>query len=610
MCGIIGYIGDQASAPIIIKGLKRLEYRGYDSAGIAVLKDGGLQLIRREGKLSNLEAALNLKEMTATLGIGHTRWATHGAPSEVNAHPHLDCTQKIAVVHNGIIENFHQLRHELSGRGHDLRSQTDTEVIAHLIEEAFTGDLYQAVKDALTHIEGSFALAVISSDSPDMLVGARKDSPLIIGVSPKAFFVASDIPAILDYTREIVLLENGEIARLSPQGYLIEQLDGTPVSRKSMTIDWDISAAEKGGFEDFMLKEIHEQPAAVRETLRGRIDENGRVGRVGLDDLGLDDDELRSLKKITIVACGTSLHAGMLAKQVIERWARLPVEVDCSSEFRYRDPILDEGTLVVAITQSGETADTLAGVRIAAELGAKVLAVTNVVGSTITRESDGVLYTFAGPEIGVAATKTLMAQMTALNLFGLLLAQARGRSNHEFAATVAELQRIPEKIASILENTAVLEDWAKTYHQVTDLLFLGRGFSYPMAMEGALKLKEISYIHAEGYPAGEMKHGPIALINPGLPIVVLAPKDSVYEKIVSNIHEAKARGATILAIATVGDKDILSQVEGVFYIPETLETLTPLLSVVPMQLLAYYIAKLRDCNVDQPRNLAKSVTVE
>ena len=606
MCGIVGYIGGQASAPILITGLKRLEYRGYDSAGIAVLGNDGLQLVRRAGNLANLESALDLTELNATLGIGHTRWATHGPPSEANAHPHLDCTQNIAVVHNGIIENFHALRRDLAERGHQLRSDTDTEVIAHLIEEAYEGDLFLAVKSALTHIEGSFALAVISADEPRTLIGARKDSPLIIGISEDGFFLASDIPAILDYTREIVLIENGEVAKLSSDSYILESLDGKPVSRDSMTVEWDVAAAEKSGYEDFMLKEIHEQPAAVRETLRGRLDD----GRVRFSDLGLSATELKEVKKITIVACGTSLHAGMLAKQAIEKWARLPVEVDCSSEFRYRDPILDEGNLVVAITQSGETADTLAGVRIARTKGAKVLAVTNVVGSTITREADGVVYTFAGPEIGVAATKTLVAQIVALDLFALLLAQTRGRSNHEFAETIAELQRIPEKLESLFGDTSTLENWAKTYHQVTDLLFLGRGFSYPMAMEGALKLKEISYIHAEGYPAGEMKHGPIALINPGLPIVVLAPRDSVYEKIVSNIHEAKARGATILAIATQGDEELLSHVEDIFYVPETLEALTPLLTVVPMQLLAYYIAKLRGCNVDQPRNLAKSVTVE
>jgi glutamine---fructose-6-phosphate transaminase (isomerizing) len=627
MCGIVGYIGEQASAPILMKGLKRLEYRGYDSAGLALLKNGGLDLIRREGNLSNLEEALDATGpdreappksaeagrapqpgfSAASLGIGHTRWATHGAPSEANAHPHLDCAGHIAVAHNGIIENFLALRENLTARGHEFRSDTDSETIAHLIEETYSGDLLEAVREALKQVEGSFALAVISADSPGVLVGARKDSPLVVGIAEDGLFLASDIPAILDHTRRVVLLEDGEMAELTATGYKISSLDGRAVSRDAIDIDWDVSAAEKDGYEDFMLKEIHEQPAAVRETIRGRVTDDGAIQ---ITDLGLTDQELKQLKKVIVIACGTSLHAGMLAKQVIERWVRVPVEVDCSSEFRYRNPILDDESLVVAITQSGETADTLAGVRMANERGAKTLAVTNVVGSTITRETAGVVYTHAGPEIGVAATKTLIAQMTALFLFGLLLAQARGRGNHEFSQTVEELRLIPEKIESLFGQAPLLMDWAETYHQVEDFLFLGRGFSYPVAMEGALKLKEISYIHAEGYPAGEMKHGPIALINPGLPILVLAPKDSVYEKIVSNIHEAKARGATVLAVATEGDQALKSQVDDVFYIPKTLETLSPLLSVVPLQLLSYYIAKRRDCNVDQPRNLAKSVTVE
>ena len=607
MCGIIGFVGNQASAPIIIKGLSRLEYRGYDSAGIAVLKNNGLKLIRREGNLAKLQESLNYDEFNATLGIGHTRWATHGAPSEANAHPHLDCSGEIAIVHNGIIENFHELRTQLKKRGHTLRSETDTEVIAHLIEEEYHGDLFAATKAAVKLVEGSFALAVISSDSPGVLIGARKDSPLIIGISNFGFFLASDIPAILDYTNQIVLLENGEIAELSQKEYRIEDLDGNVVNRSSMTINWDAAAAEKSGYEDFMLKEIHEQPMAVRETLRGRVFGDGVVR---LPDLGLTDDELKKIKKITVVACGTSLHAGLLAKQVIERWVRMSVEVDCSSEFRYRKPIVDKTSLIVAISQSGETADTLAGVAIAKAQGAKILAITNVVGSTITRESDGCIYTYAGPEIGVAATKTFIAQMTALNLLGLVLAKIFDKTSEEIIATAKELLSIPKKIETILSKTDILMDWAKTYHEAHDFLFLGRSASYPMAMEGALKLKEISYIHAEGYPAGEMKHGPIALINPGLPIVVIAPKDSVYEKIVSNIYEAKARGGTVLAIATEGDQDIASHVDGCFFIPQTLETLTPLLSVIPLQLLAYNIAKLRGCNVDQPRNLAKSVTVE
>ncbi|HEB13061.1 MAG TPA: glutamine--fructose-6-phosphate transaminase (isomerizing) [Actinobacteria bacterium] len=607
MCGIVGYVGAKASAPILIKGLKRLEYRGYDSAGIAVLANGSLKSIRREGNLSKLENSIDYSEFDANLGIGHTRWATHGAPSEKNAHPHFDCQRRIAVVHNGIIENFHQLRHDLEKRGHTLLSDTDTEVIAHLIEDAYQGDLFEATKEAITHVEGSFGMAVISSDSPQTLIGVRQDSPLVVGISEQGFFVASDIPAILDYTREVVLIENGDIAELTPEKYRIESLKNGPVSRPSTTIQWNVSAAEKSGYEDFMLKEIHEQPMAVKETLRGRIDTDGTVT---LPDLGFKESELKKFTKIIVVACGTSLHAGMLAKQVIERWVRMPVEVDCSSEFRYRNPIVDKNTLIVAITQSGETADTLAGIRIARALGSKILAITNVVGSTVTRESDGCIYTYAGPEIGVAATKTFMAQLAALNLLGLVLARVFGKTNAETEATGKELLVISDKIETVLGNCDVLKDWAQTYHGVEDFLFLGRGASYPMAMEGALKLKEISYIHAEGYPAGEMKHGPIALINSGLPIVVIAPKDSVYEKIVSNIYEAKARGATILAIATEGDIDIKNHVDDCFFIPRTLETLTPLLSVVPLQLLAYFIAKLRDCNVDQPRNLAKSVTVE
>ena len=608
MCGIIGYIGEQASAPILVRGLKRLEYRGYDSAGIVVLGgNSDFSRVRRQGNLANLEEAVDFQAMSATMGIGHTRWATHGAPSEANAHPHFDCTEKIAVVHNGIIENFHQLRAELMDRGHRFLSETDTEVLAHLIEEAYTGDLRAAVREALTAVDGSYALVAMATGSPREIVGARHDSPLILGLGANGFFVASDIPAVLDHTREVVVVENGELVRLTESGYEISTLGGDPIERQSLRIDWDVIAAEKGGYEDFMLKEIFEQPTAVMETIRGRITEDRRIS---LPNLDMSHEDLERVKKVVIIACGTSYHAGMLAKAYIETWAKIPVEVDCSSEFRYRDPILDEHTLVVAITQSGETADTLAGVKIAREKGAQVLAVTNVVGSTITREADGIIYTYAGPEIGVAATKTLIAQMTALALFGLSMAQVGGRTNHEFVEILSELERIPAKIEAVLERAEELGEWAEAYYKVDDFLFLGRSVSYAMAMEGALKLKEISYIHAEGYPGGEMKHGPIALISEGLPIVVLAPRDIVYDKIMGNIHEAKARGAVILAIASEGDDEISGQADRVFYIPRTLELLSPLLSVVPMQLLSYYVAKRRGCNVDQPRNLAKSVTVE
>lgn len=607
MCGIIGYIGERTSAPILIQGLKRLEYRGYDSAGIITREDGNFVRVRRAGRLANLESALDFASATATMGIGHTRWATHGPPSEANAHPHIDCTGKIAIVHNGIIENFHHLRAELIERGHQFVSETDTEVLSHLIEEAYRGDLLAAVREALGVVEGSYALVAMSTASPRELIGARQDSPLVIGVGTHGLFIASDIPAVLDHTRKVIVLENGELLRLTADDYQIETLAGEPVSRSAIKINWDVEAAEKTGYADFMLKEIHEQPTAVLETIRGRITDEGRVV---MPDLDMTPEGLEKVKKILIIACGTSLHAGMLAKLHIESWAGVPVEVDCSSEFRYRNPLVNQETLVIAITQSGETADTLAGVKIAKEKGAQVVAVTNVVGSTITREADGVVYTHAGPEIGVAATKTLMAQMTALTLFGLLLAQVNGRTNHEFAETIAELARIPEKIEAILAQAAIFEDWAEDYHDVNDLLFLGRGVSYPMAMEGALKLKEISYIHAEGYPGGEMKHGPIALIHEGLPIVVLAPHDNVYDKIMGNIHEAQARGAEILVIASDGDGEITDLADKVFHVPPTLDMLSPLLTVVPMQLLSYYIAKRRGCDVDQPRNLAKSVTVE
>lgn len=607
MCGIIGYVGSQQSAPFLMQGLKRLEYRGYDSAGIVLLGNGDFTRIRREGNLANLEATVDFTGLPQTTGIGHTRWATHGAPSEANAHPHLDCTEKIAIVHNGIIENYHQLRVDLIARGHKFLSETDTEVLAHLIEESYESDLYYAVGQALREVEGSYALVAMATGSPQELVGARKDSPLILGLGDGELFIASDIPAVLDHTRDVVVIEDGELVRVTAEKYEITTLAGQPIDRSAINVNWDVAAAEKGGYEDFMLKEIHEQPAAVLETIRGRISDDGQISFTGLD---MTHADLAKIKKIVIIACGTSYHAGMLAKLHIESWAEIPVEVDCSSEFRYRNPILDKETLVIAITQSGETADTLAGVKIAKEKSAQVLAVTNVVGSTITREADGVVYTHAGPEIGVAATKTLIAQMTALALFGLLMAQVNGRTNHEFAETVAELGRIPEKIEEILGRVDLLKAWAKSCYEAEDFLFLGRGVSYPMAMEGALKLKEISYIHAEGYPGGEMKHGPIALIRDGLPVVVLAPRDNVYEKTMGNIHEAQARGAEILAIASDGDHEIADQADKVFRIPDTLDMLSPFLSVVPMQLLSYYIAKRRGCNVDQPRNLAKSVTVE
>lgn len=605
MCGIVGYVGKKETAPLLLQGLKRLEYRGYDSAGLAIVEDGNLQVLRRQGNLSRLEEALSANMLKGKLGIGHTRWATHGRPSEENAHPHVDCQGEIAVVHNGIIENWHDLRRELTDRGHNFKSETDTETLTHLIEEKYKGDLFTAVREALKSVVGSYAIAVVSKEQPAVIVAARQDSPLVMGIADNGLLVASDIPALIDYTRRVVIIENGELVELSRDGYRITNHEETPIKRESTEIKWDIAAAEKGGYEDFMLKEIYEQPDAVRETLRGQIDSKGNVT---FDELAL---ELAQMDKVFIVACGTSLHAGMVAKLAIERWAGLPAEIECSSEFRYRDPVLTEKTLVVAITQSGETADTLAGVRVARERGAKLIAVTNVVGSSVTREVDGVVYTHAGPEIGVAATKTLVAQIVALILMAIFLARQRGRIGDDRRRELAqELGELPAKVEDVLSRADVLKEWAEKYHNVYDFLFLGRGIGYPVAMEGALKLKEISYIHAEGYPAGEMKHGPIALINHGVPVVAVALGGKVYEKILSNMQEAKARGGTIIAVATEGDGHISNIADEVFFIPKTEEILASVLAVVPLQLLAYYIAKKRGCNVDQPRNLAKSVTVE
>lgn len=608
MCGIVGYIGGNESLSFLIEGLKRLEYRGYDSAGLAILNTDGIKVVRRPGHLAELEKAAAGMSLTGKLGIGHTRWATHGRPTEANAHPHLDCAGKIAVAHNGIIENFLSLRERLQASGHLFRSETDTEVIVHLIEENYHGDLTAAVCSAVKQLEGSFAIVVISSEHPDLIVAARLDSPLVLGLGQGEYFVASDIPAALEHTRDFLILDNGEIAEVTRGGIKISTLDGKPVSRKSFEVKWDIAAAEKGGYEDFMLKEIYEQPHAIKETFRGRITD---AGEIKLDEVSLTPEEVKKIDKIFIIACGTSYHAGLVAKQAIEWWVRIPVEIDISSEFRYRAPILDEKTLVIAITQSGETADTLAGVKEAKKEGAKVIAVTNVVGSSITREAEGIFYTHAGPEIGVAATKTLTSQMVALYILALYLAHIFGKlSSLEIRKIIHEIFELPELIERILEDTTEIEKVAGLYHQRADFLYLGRGTGLPVALEGALKLKEISYIHAEGYPAGEMKHGPIALIDKNVPVVVVATEGHVYSKMIDNIQEVKARDASIIAVATEGDKEIHSHAEHVFFVPRTTELLSAVTAVVPLQLMAYYMAKLRGCNVDQPRNLAKSVTVE
>ncbi|MGE5111394.1 MAG: glutamine--fructose-6-phosphate transaminase (isomerizing) [Acidobacteriaceae bacterium] len=619
MCGIVGYVGKKRVVPVIIEGLRKLEYRGYDSAGIAVAGNGaGLQVRRAEGKLRNLEEAIRLKPLDGTYGIGHTRWATHGRPTEENAHPHRDCTGKIVVVHNGIVENYMQLKKKLRDLGHTFTTETDTEVIAHLIEEHTKSKLplEEAVRKTVQQLSGVFALAIISVDEPNKIVAARNGPPSVIGIGKDEYFVASDIPAILSHTRDLFFLADGDLAVITPGGVQLTDFDGKPLKRDVQHITWDPIMAEKGGFKHFMLKEVYEQPRAVRDTWLGRVSQDS--GKIFLDQMDISDEEFKNFKAIQIAACGTSWHAALAGKFMIERLARIPVDVDYASEFRYRDPITGPEELTVLITQSGETADTIAAQREAKAKGSKTLAICNVVGAMIAREAAGTIYTHAGPEIGVASTKAFTAQLTALFLLALHLAEVRGALDLERAqGLIKELTRIPGKLESLLTHEEVLEELAKTYQKAQDFLFLGRGIHYPIALEGALKLKEISYIHAEGYPAGEMKHGPNALIDESLPVVIIATKDdndpnSVlrYEKTISNLKEVKARSGKVIAIATEGDEEIKEAADHVVYIPHAPELLAPILEIVPMQLLAYHIAVRRGCDVDQPRNLAKSVTVE
>ena len=609
MCGIIGYIGNQNSVPILIDGLKRLEYRGYDSAGIAFIQHEKIEVRRCVGKLKNLEMVLSGEKLNSTIGIGHTRWATHGRPSEENAHPHR--VGNIVVVHNGIIENYIQLKKELIAEGRHFTSETDTEVIAHLIERHTKRGLtlVQAVQEALKEVKGAYAIAVLKEEEPDILVGARNGCPLVAGLAQGGSFLASDIPAILNYTRDVLFLNDEEIIILSPEGIQIVDLEGNPVEKEPSKVMWNPVMAEKGGYRHFMLKEIYEQPRAIMDTLRGRLSYD--TGNVYLDEAGLSEDDVKGLKKIFIVACGTSWHAALVAKFMIEEIARLPVEVDVGSEFRYRNPLIDGKSLLIAITQSGETADTLAAMREAKGKGGKVFSVCNVDGSTAARESDGIIYTNAGPEIGVAATKTFTAQLVALYILAIYLGRARGLlSQAEGKNKLETLSQLPNLVEKILEDSDRIEEMARHYFQYTDFLYLGRGPNYPIALEGALKLKEISYIHAEGYPAGEMKHGPIALIDDKMPTVALITRNNVYDKVISNIMEVKARGGKVIAIATDGDEDISAKADDVVYLPQFDHLLTPVLLAIPLQLFAYHIAVLRGCDVDQPRNLAKSVTVE
>ena len=611
MCGIVGYIGDKRVVPILIEGLKRLEYRGYDSAGLAVVDQGRMVIHRSVGKIKELENALWGSNLGGTIGLGHTRWATHGRPTEENAHPHTDCTGDLVVVHNGIIENYLALKEKLLAEGHFFRSETDTEVIAHLIEKYLKEDrdIEVATRRALNDVTGAYAIGVLWKGDPGRIVGAKCGSPLVVGLGQGDFFFASDIPAILNHTRNVLFLNDEEMVILTRDGVHVTTLAGEMVQRPVEKVLWSPILAEKGGYKHFMLKEIYEQPRAVRDTIRGRFsEESGQIFFEGMEAL---DEALPEIEKVVLIACGTAWHAALVGKFMIEELCRVPVEVDYSSEFRYRDPVVGPQTLLMAVSQSGETLDTLAGVKEARERACHTFAICNVVGSSITREVDGVLYTHAGPEIGVAATKTFTAQIAALYLFALYFGRRRGTLDAARARDLlADLVRVPQQIETVLHLDTDLERLAHLFHAKTDFLYLGRGINYPIALEGALKLKEISYIHAEGYPAGEMKHGPIALITEEMPVVMLAPKGKVYEKILGNIQEVKARDGIVVAVTSEGDHELAQKVDHCLTIPHTSPFLTPILLAVPMQLLAYHVAVRKGCDVDQPRNLAKSVTVE
>jgi glutamine---fructose-6-phosphate transaminase (isomerizing) len=608
MCGIIGYIGMRGATPLLLEGLKRMEYRGYDSAGVAVMNGAGVETRKAAGKISQLEHALATSPVLGDTGIGHTRWATHGVPNECNAHPHIDCKGEIAVVHNGIIENSGTLKKELIARGHTFVSETDTEVIAHLIEEAFDGNLEDAVIEALWQIEGTYGIAVVSSNDKNKIVAARKGSPLLIGLGDGEYYVASDVSAILAQTREVVYLDDGDVAVLTRDGYTILNQRAQQLERGVSKIDWNLDQIERGGFDHFMLKEIFEQPATVENCMRGRLLPDQGTSKLG--GLNMTDEELLRFDNILITACGTSWHSALIGEHMLESLARIPVEVEYASEFRYRNPVVTDKTLCIVISQSGETADTLAAMREAKSRGARTYGIVNVVGSTIARESDGGIYVHAGPEIGVASTKAFTSQVIALLLFTLKLARLRNLSMVDGKEIIEEMQKLPAKIQKILDRAPEVEKIAEEFKNAQNFLYLGRGYSFPTALEGALKLKEISYIHAEGYPAAEMKHGPIALIDEKMPVVFVTPHDAVFDKVVSNVQEVKARGGRVIAITTRDEESLAGKLDYEFRIPQTKDMLTPVLASVPLQLLAYYIAVKRGANVDQPRNLAKSVTVE
>ncbi|MBU1073758.1 glutamine--fructose-6-phosphate transaminase (isomerizing) [bacterium] len=607
MCGIVGITGNKQVAPILVEGLKRLEYRGYDSAGISVA-NGGIKTVKCPGKISALEVAMIGADLTGTCGIAHTRWATHGPPSQVNAHPHMDSDSRIAVVHNGIIENFQVLKHQLVKSGYEFCSETDSEVLAHLIREFYDGNLEEAVRRVLELVEGTYGIAAIHSDEPDKIVGARRGSPLVVGVGEGSNYLASDVAAILGETRKVIYLDDGEMVTLTPDSVVTTSVANELIDKEVQEIHWDLEQIQKGGFPHFMLKEIYEQPETIKNAYRGRI--LPETGDVKLAGLRLTEWELRNIRRIIILACGTSWHAGLVGEYLIEEYAGIPVEVEYASEFRYRSPVIEPGTLCLTISQSGETIDTLEAMREAKRRGAKVLGITNVVGSTIARETDGGIYIHAGPEIGVASTKAFTSQVTILTLLTIMLGRRQILSSDRGIRLLEELQGIPDKIRRILDQESEIIEIAEAYKDHRNFLYLGRGTNFPIALEGALKLKEISYIHAEGYPAAEMKHGPIALIDPDMPVVVLCTRDGSYQKIKGNVQEVKARNGKVISVVTEGEEEIAAMSDHVIRIPDSADMLTPLLAVVPLQLLAYHIAVLRGENVDQPRNLAKSVTVE
>ena len=610
MCGIVGYLGKKPIVPVLLEGLKRLEYRGYDSAGIATFSNGHVNVVKQAGKISNLETLLHNRAINGGVGIAHTRWATHGVPNSTNAHPHTDCKGKIALIHNGIIENFGVIKTDLLSKGHEFSTQTDTEALVHLIEEFYQHGMSfdEAVRAALSQVEGTYGIAVVCSDEPDVIIAARKGSPLIVGHGEGENFVASDVSAIINHTKQVSYLDDDEMAVVRRNGIEIKTISNLPVQKQIQQVAYDLGRIEKGGYDHFMLKEIMEQPSTIKDAMRGRLIKDEGMARLG----GMREamDALLNAKRFLITACGTSWHAALIGEYMIEEFVRVPVEVEYASEFRYRDPVIEENNVVIVISQSGETADTLAALREAKRKGATVISLCNVVGSTIAREVHAGAYLHAGPEIGVASTKAFTSQVTLLALITLFLARHKNMSAAKGAEIVQELAAIPEKVEKILGLSEQIKKIAQLYHLNNNFLYLGRGYNFPVALEGALKLKEISYIHAEGYPAAEMKHGPIALIDDNMPVVFIATKDATYEKVVSNIEEVRARRGKVIAIATEGDEEIKKRADHVIYIPQTQPMLTPILTIIPLQLLAYYIAIMRNCDVDQPRNLAKSVTVE